>query len=191
MRYRSDVTTITQAAAFALLEGLRGARDLPLAPVADARLACVGAVDPTASGLVWVRPGDAALRLEVRPGRDAMPRTMFLHAGADERGVPVLTAFVRRDRPALAARFGGMSFVPAGPDRWRLRERPLFTSADGLHSLREAAAKRLAAAWDVPLDGPWLVVGEWDALEGAWDPEAVRRFAAIAWLLEAARGTGA
>ena len=190
MRQRTDVRTIAQAAAFSLFEGLRGMRDMPLAPVAGARLTCVGAVDPTASGLTWVRAGDAALQLEVATRRGAMPRPLFVHAGNDDRG-PALTAYVSRTRPALALRFSGMSFVPAGPDRWRLRERPLFTSADGLHSMRQAAAKRLAGAWDVPLDGPWLVVGEWDALEGAWDPDAVRRFAAIAWLLEAARGEGA
>lgn len=190
MGHKTDVRTIAQAAAFALFEGLRSAQGLPLAPVAGARLTCLGTVDPTACGLVWVRRGDAALQFEVRPAPGARPRVMYLHAGSDDRG-PVLTAYVRRDRPALAARFSGTGFVPAGPSRWRLRERPLFTSADGLHGMREAAAKRLAAAWDVPLDGPWLVVGEWDALEGAWDPEAVRRFAAIAWLLEAARGSGA
>lgn len=190
MRHRTDVRTIAQSAAFALFEGLRGARDLPLAEVSGARLTCVGAVDPTAWGLPWVRRGDAALQLEVvtRPG--ARPRTMFLHAGNDERG-PALTVYMLRDRPALAVRFSGSGFVPSGEDAWRLRERPLFTSADALHGMREAAAKRLATAWDVPLDGAWLVVGEWDALEGAWDPDAVRRFAAIAWLLEAARGEGA
>ena len=190
MRHRTDVRTIAQAAAFALFEGLRGARGLALAPVAGARLTCVGTVDPTSWGLVWVRRGDAALQLDVAPARGAAARSMLVLAGSDERGA-ALSAYVRRDRPALVARFAGNAFVPAGPGRWRLRERPTFTSADGLHGMREAAARRLAGAWDVPLDGPWLVVGEWDALEGAWDPEAVRRFAAIAWLLEAARGEGA
>ena len=190
MNHRLDVRTVAQRAAFALFEGLRGMPPMPLAPVSGARVSCEGVVDPTACGLVWVQQGDAALQLAVvaRPG--ARPRPLWVHAASDERG-QMITAYVQRDRPALTARFGGQAFVANGPERYRLRERPCFPSADGLHAQREAAARRLATAWHVPLDGPWLVVGEWDALEGAWDPDAVRRFVAMAWLMEAARGDGA
>lgn len=189
MRQTMDARTTAQAAAFALFEGLRAAHGRMLAPVAQARLTSKGDVDPATCGLAAVRKGDAALELAVSPAPGAMAKPLWVHASSDERG-PRLTAYLRRDRAALAARFAGSSWLSAGPNRFILRERPLFPSHDRRHAAREAAVRRLAAAWDVPLDGPWLVVGEWDALEGRWDPEAVRRFAAIAWLLEAARGEG-
>jgi hypothetical protein len=189
MRHTTDARTIAQAAAFALFEGLRAAQGRVLAPIAQARVTSKGEVDPTSCGLAGVRKGDAALELAVSPAPGAMAKPLWVHASTDERG-PRLTAYLRRDRAALATRFAGSSWQMVAKDRFVLRERPLFPSHDRRHTSREAAVRRLAEAWDVPLDGPWLVVGEWDALEGRWDLEAVRRFAAIAWLLDAARGDG-
>lgn len=174
-----------QAAAFALLEALKGV-DGPLAPASLLRLRYLGEVDPTARGLAVPADQGVTLAFELGAGSTRSTRPVWVHGGL-EHGGPSLACFFERHRPALTLRFEGRSFEPDARGHWTLWERPVFPSSDPLHAHREAAATRLAQAWDIAVDGRRFRIGAWRADEGAWEPATARRFVAAAWLLNAAR----
>lgn len=190
MRHTIDQIASARAAAFALFEGLRSARSLPLDPGGTLELTYLGPVDPAVCGLAWTNEGEGALAFRLVAATDGPERFFWLHAATDERG-PVLSAYCDRTRPALQARFTPPSFGVAGSPRQcprhELRERVVFSSHDGENALRERRVRDLASAWDVPMDGAWLRVGEWDAMERQWDREAGRRFVLSAVILNQAR----
>jgi hypothetical protein len=186
--------SIAQSAAFALFEALRQAQGLAAAPDGTCRATFLRALDPTVAGLAWTNAGDDALQLRWSEAPEGLGESLWVAAASEALG-PSLSLFLHRDRPVLQARFAGASFVEARDGRYLLRERVTYSSHDGRHHEREDLTRRLAKAWRVPMDGPWLHVGTWDALEKAWEPEqmgptqseAARRLLAIALILEAAR----
>lgn len=175
-----------QSAAFALFEALRQAQGLAAAPDGSCRATFLRALDPAVAGLNWTSAGDDALQLRWSEAPESLGESLWVHAASEERG-PCVAVYLTRERPVLQARFAGASFVDHGQGRYLLRERVTYSSHDGRHEEREALTRELARAWRVPMDGPWLHVGTWDALDNSWEPESARRFLAIALILEAAR----
>jgi hypothetical protein len=186
MRPLSHSSSIEQSAAFALFESLRQAQGLAALPDGTCRATYLCAIDPAVAGLAWTSTDDDALKLRWSETPLGVGEFAWVHAALEERG-PVLALYLHRDRPGLVVRFGGASFVDQGDGRYLLRERATHPSHDGRHAERDALTRRLAKAWEVPMDGPWLHVGHWDALEAAWAPETCRRLLAIGLILEAAR----
>lgn len=186
MRPLSHSSSIEQSAAFALFEALRQAQGLAAAPDGSCRATYLCAVDPAVAGLAWASTDDDALKLRWSDAPLGFGEHLWVHAACEARG-PVLGLYLQRDRPALVLRFGGASFVDRGDGRYLLRERATHPSHDGRHAERDAMTRRLAAAWRVPMEGSWLHVGHWNALEAAWEPEACRRLLAVTLIIEAAR----
>ena len=186
MRPLSHSSSIEQSAAFALFERLRQAQGLAAAPDGTCRATYLCAVDPAVAGLAWTSTDDDALKLRWSEVPLGFGEHLWVHAACEERG-PILSLYLNRERAVVQLRFSGASFVDQGDGHYLLRERATYSSHDGRHEEREALTRRLAAAWRVPMDGPWLHIGRWDALEARWEPEATRRLLAIALILEAAR----
>lgn len=181
-----NTPTIAQAAAFALFEGLRTARGLPVAPDETFRLTFLRSLDAATAGLGFTIAGDDALQLRWGDASEAIGENLWVHASA-EGNAPYVALYLDRERPALQCRFRAPAFEEVVEERFMLRERLTFSSHDGRHAEREALVRRLAGAWKVPIEGNWLEIGTWDDAERAWDPQAVRRFVAVALILEAAR----
>lgn len=179
-------TGIDQSAAFALFEALRQAQGLAALPDGTSRATYLRTTDPAVAGLAWTSADDDALQLRWSEAPSALGESFWVHAAAGDRG-PTLSVYLHRDRPSLAVRFGGSSFVEEAPGTFVLRERLTHSSHDGRHAEREAIARSLAKAWRVPMDGAWLRIGAWDAHEGAWEPETARRLLAVSLIAEAAR----
>jgi hypothetical protein len=186
MRREPSVSTVFQAASFALFDRLRSSHDLALDRAGDLRATCVRQVDPAVRGLAFTNAGDAALELAM-VGPDGSAHAAWIHATCDTRGTG-LAVFLSPDRPSLQVRFGGPSLLPLEDGRYLLRERPTFPSHDGRQDERKDLAARLARPFQVPYLGGWLHLGCWDDLEGAWDAETPRRVLAAAVLLDRARG---
>ena len=181
-----NTPTIAQAAAFAHYEGLRQAVGLPVAPDETFRLTFLRSLDPAAAGLGFTSAGEDALQLRWGDASDAIGENLWVHASAEGNG-PYVALYLKREKPALQCRFRAPAFELVGEDRYLLRERLTFSSHDGRHEEREALVRRLAKAWRVPLEGNWLHIGHWNDAEREWDLQAVRRFVAVALILEAAR----
>ncbi|MDB5101815.1 MAG: hypothetical protein JWM80_6236 [Cyanobacteria bacterium RYN_339] len=179
------VSSVSQAAAFALFEQLRLAHDLPLDRAGDLRATCLRAIDPAVCGLAYTNAGDAALELMLE-GPDGQGRTAYVHAASDTRG-PWLSVFFSPERPVLQVRLAPPSLLALEDDRFLLRERPTFPSHDGRQEERKELAARLARPFGVPYVAGWLHLGAWDALDRAWEPETGRRALATAVLLDRAR----
>jgi hypothetical protein len=178
--------TTDQSAAFALFEALRQAQGLAALPDGTDRATFLRVLDPAVAGLAWTSAEDDALQMRWSEAPAALGESFWVHAAAGDRGC-TLSVYLHRDRPTLALRFGGASFVEEAPGRFVLRERLTHSSHDGHAAEREAIARALAKGWKVPMDGAWLRIGTWDATEGAWEPETDRRLLAVALIAEAAR----
>ncbi|MEB3330200.1 MAG: hypothetical protein VKQ33_13295 [Candidatus Sericytochromatia bacterium] len=186
MTQQIRVAPQAQAAAFALVEALKRTEGVPLAPGSLLRLRLRGEVDPTARGLAPLGASGVALELELCADITHSRRQAWV-CGGDFHGAPVVSCWFDRARPALTLRFDGRAFVAGEGGRWTLSERPVFPSSDPLHAQREAACRRLAQAWGVPVRGRRFEIGSWCEVEGAWQQDAPSRFIAIAWLLAAVR----
>jgi hypothetical protein len=179
------VSSISQAAAFALFDQLRLAHDLALDRAGDLKATCLRSIDPAVRGLAYTNAGDAALEL-ILEGPAGEGRSAFIHAASDARG-PWLSVFFTPERPALQVRLAPPSLLALEDDRFLLRERPTFPSHDGRQEERKELAARLARPFRVPYVAGWLHLGAWDALERAWEQETARRVLATAVLLDRAR----
>jgi hypothetical protein len=179
------VSSVSQAAAFALFEQLRLAHDLHLDRAGDMRATCLRTIDPAVRGLAFTNAGDAALEL-ILEGPAGHGHSAFVHAASDARG-PWVSVFFSPERPALQVRLAPPSLLALEDDRFLLRERPTFPSHDGRQEERKELAARLARPFGVPYVAGWLHLGSWDALERAWEPETGRRLLAAAVMLDRAR----
>ena len=185
MRREHPVSSISQAAAFALFDQLRATKGLALDRAGDMRASCLRDIDPAVRGLAYTNAGDAAVELTLE-GPDGQVRACWVHAASDARG-PSLSVFFTPERPVLQVRLAPPSLLALEYERYLLRERPTFASHDGRQDERKELAARLARPFRVPYVAGWLHLGSWDALERAWEPETARRMLATAVLLERAR----
>jgi hypothetical protein len=185
MAHIRNTSTIAQAAAFALFEGLRTAQGLAVAPDETFRLTFLRTLDSASAGLGFTNAGDDALQLRWGHASEAVGENLYVHASCEANG-PYVALYLHRDKPTLQCRFRAPSFIAEGGHHL-LRERLTFSSHDGRHEEREALVRRLAKAWRIPLEGSWLHIGTWDDADRTWDVEAVRRLVGVTLILEAAR----
>jgi hypothetical protein len=184
MRRELPVATVCQDASFALFEGLRATHSLALDVSNEVRVTFERQVDPAERGLAFTNTGDAALEfgLDHPTGRNLF----WVYATGDSRG-PQLAVYFEPCRPALLLRFAAPSLLALENGRYLLRERPTFPSHDGRQEERKSFLTDLSRPFGVPLLGPWMHLGAWDALDRSWQPETVRRVLACSVLLERAR----
>lgn len=184
MRRELPVSSILQDAAFALYECLSASSDLALDAAGELRVTCLGVVEPATRGLAFTCAGDATLELAI--DQPAGRGLCWVHAACDERG-PQLSVYLTPERPALVMRFAPPAALPLEDGRYLLRERPTFSSHDGLEDVRKAEMTHLARAFRVPQVAGWLHLGSWDSLEKRWQADAAGRVLSTAVLLERVR----
>lgn len=175
-----------EAAAFALLNGVRGISLLPLAPVAEMTLQYRGEVDALGCGWSVCEAISGVLEVAVQ-GRFALPERVIGVQAELSGNQPGLSVAVDRALPALHLGFGSYDFQPEASGNYLLRYRPVFSSADPWYRQRERSLRHVAHLWNIPCDRSGFGLGVWDAAEGAWEDDTVRRVLALAWLLHAIR----
>ncbi|HEY9722128.1 MAG TPA: hypothetical protein V6D47_08945 [Oscillatoriaceae cyanobacterium] len=175
-----------EAAAFALFDGLRRTHMLDVTRRGEFLLSYARRVNPASMGLAFTNAEDDGLQLRWEEAPPGFYENLWVDARSED-AAPYMALYLNRERPCLQLRFNPGAFSAEDETHYVLRERLTIPSSGGDADAREAQVRRLAQRWRVPFERGCFEIGRWDALEGQWDPDAVRRLVAIALLLEAAR----
>lgn len=183
---RHPASETAEAAAFALFDGLRHARALDVTLRGEFLLSYARVINPASMGLAFTNAEDDGLQLRFDEAPPGFYESLWVDARAEDHA-PYIALYLDRERPCLQLRFTPSTFSAEDETHFVLRERLTIPSRGGDAAAREALVRRLAQRWRVPHERGSLLIGRWNALEGQWDAEAVRRFVAIALIAEAAR----